>query len=209
MEKKKKSPGKRKSRETKEKREGKEEKEIRAIFDSEKVLEERIKGLNQELRKTNFKTFSEREPEQLNLPPPLEKNSVPQKMQKPPIKLERSIASSSHFINKEENSISYSPISGENKKEDKYNTISKDYSILQKESMKQNANFAVQPGFGEFSKENILEEFHKSIMNPLAEESLRTSGKKDEEYFVKPAFSEKERKPHNPFEKKEIKYEKI
>jgi hypothetical protein len=197
----------------KEKEEIKEQKEIKEISYDEKLLEERIKKLNQEINRgiisqNSSANIGEENVEILDLPTPLKKRSI---QQRTPRRLERSIMSSNPPTNKEEeeDSIKYSLTTGGKKKEEKYNVISQEYSTMQKESRKQNTDFLVQSDFNEFSKRNILEDSPKRNINPIAEESLRSAGKKDEEYFIKPAFTEKERKPHNPFEKKEIKYDKF
>jgi hypothetical protein len=192
----------------KEKKQLKEQKQIKTLSYDEKILEERIKELNQELKEMGPPSMIE--PPQFTPPAQLKKIKTPERVSST-IKLERSIISSNPSITKEieDNTIEYiSPI-GEKKKDEKYNVISKDYSIMQKEERKQNPNFLVQSDFEEFSSKNIGGDFQKRNINPFAEESLRSSSKKEEEYFVKPSFIEKERKPHNPFEKKEIKYDKI
>jgi hypothetical protein len=204
-----------KKRETKKEREEKEQKKIRTIADSEKILERKIKKLDEELRepqnKIQLSGFVEdaESLELLNPPSPLEKTNAQQRTH---VVLERSIMSSNPSITKveEENPIKYSLMPSENKKEAKYSVISKDYSVIQRETMKQNPSFLVQANdFNESGRRNVLEEFPKRNINPIAEESLRGSEKKDGEYFVKPSFIEKERKPHNPFERKEIQYDKF
>jgi hypothetical protein len=192
----------------KEKEELKEQKEIKTISYDEKILEEKIKELNKELKEID--TPSLIEPQEFISPIPV-KEAEPKKRVVPTVRLERSIISSNPSITKEieDNSIEYTPLTGEKKKEEKYNILSKDYSVMQKEARKQNPNFLVQSDFGEFTRKNISEDFQKRNINPFAEESLKSSNKNDEEYFVKSSFTEKERKPHNPFEKKEIKYDTI
>jgi hypothetical protein len=196
-----------KKKDQKEKDEIKEQEEIRKMSYDKKILEERIKKLNQELNEAEPKNIIQ-VPPIVALPSILKKIEAPQKT---PVKLERSIMSSNPSITKEieEDSIEYDLNMGEKKKEEKYNIMSQEYSTMQKEARKQNPNFLVQSNFEEFSRRNISEDLPRRNINVFAEESLRNSEKKEEEYFVKPSFIEKERKPHNPFEKKEIKYEKF
>lgn len=192
----------------KEKEELKEQKKIKNISYDEKILEEKIKELNKELKEIDSPSLIE--PQEFISPTPF-KEAESKKRVVPTVRLERSIISSNPSITKEieEDSIEYTPLTGEKKKEEKYNILSKNYSVIQKEARKQNPNFLVQSDFGEFTKKNISEDFQKRNINPFAEESLKNSNKNNEEYFVKSSFTEKERKPHNPFEKKEIKYETI
>ncbi|HPD81739.1 MAG TPA: hypothetical protein PK357_01425 [Candidatus Pacearchaeota archaeon] len=192
----------------KEKEELKEQKEIKNLSYDEKILEEKIKELNKELKENN--PSSPIEPQRFISQSPL-KEVETKKGVAHPIRLERSIISSNPSITKEieDDSIEYTPLIGEKKKEEKYNILSKDYSVMQKEARRQNPNFLVQSDFEEFTKKNISENFQKRNINPFAEESLKSSNKNNEEYFVKSSFTEKERKPHNPFEKKEIKYDTI
>lgn len=203
MEKKKKRVKKKTQRE---KEESKEQKEIKTLSYDEKILEEKIKELNKELKENDLPSIIE--PQEF-LPPVQLKEVESKKRIVPTIRLERSIISSNPSITKEieDDSIKYTPLTGGKKKDEKYNVLSKNYSVMQKEARKQNPNFLVQSDFEEFTKKNINQNFQKRNMNPFAEESLKSSNKNNEEYFVKSSFTEKERKPHNPFEKKEIKYE--
>jgi hypothetical protein len=108
-------------------------------------------------------------------------------------------------LKEEEDSINYSLINKKNEQE--YKLISQESRIVQRESIKQNPNLLMkEPSFIDLERKNIVENFPKRTFNAIADENLKGGGNVDKNYIIRPSFVEKERKPHNTFEKKDIKY---
>ncbi|MFH1503146.1 MAG: hypothetical protein ABIE36_00620 [Candidatus Diapherotrites archaeon] len=192
--------GKKETKKRKQETKG-EKREIKIILENERPLEERIEKLNE----SEFENFLE----QLEIPkvsPSLRKINAPQKI---PARLEENLIQSSSFNEEEEeNSIKYNLIGGEKKKEAEYSIISQEYSAIQKETLKHNPHIITkEQSFVDLNRKNIVENFPKRNFNPFAEETLTNSVNTDKNYISKLSFTEKERKPHNPFERKEAKYE--
>lgn len=182
----------------------KSKKEIKII--NEIPLEKRIESTERGISENEFGEFFE-QPELPKVSPSLTKINAPQRI---PTSLEGNLGEFSISDSKDEeenNSFKYNLMKGENKKEEAYSTLSQEYSVIQKETLKHNPHVLIkEQTFIDLNQRNIVENFPRNNIHPFSEEILRNSEKKEENYLFKSSFDKKERKPHNPFERKEIKY---
>ncbi len=209
MAKKKKIKEKISDEEKKEKETSEEKGKQKIIIENEKPLEERIETSEEEINENEFEEFFE----QSELPktsPSLRRINAPQRI---PARLEENLIQSTNFNKDEkedENSFKYDLRDEKTGKEGKYSIISQEYSAIQKETLKHNPHILMkEQSFIDLNQKNIVENFPRTNLNALAEETLKNPENRDDKYTSKFTFREKERKPHNPFEKKEINYNKF
>lgn len=177
------------------------------------LSQEEVNSLEQMLDKDEEKIdFSElkeflNEPKTESSSPSLKKINPPQKN---PVRLEGNFIetpiSNNELKEEEENPIKYNLINKKNEQE--YQVISQDNRLMQKESIRQNTNIIVKnQSLIDLNRKNIVENFQRRTFNPIVDEDLKNIKNTDKNYIVKSSFVERERKPHNPFERKEIKYD--
>lgn len=139
--------------------------------------------------------------------PSLQKINPPQRN---PVRLEENFIEDTSPISstnsrEEENPINYNLV--KKNEEQKYQTISPEYQAIQKESRMQNPHLVVkQNRFVDLERKNIVENISRQAFNPISDETLK-GREKNEDYIFKSSFKDRERKPHNPLEKTEIKYD--
>ena len=120
--------------------------------------------------------------------------------------LEKDLSLEQRPISNLEELEDFSTSKKEEKTEEKYQTISQDYEELERKRFEENPNMAVRHSFSNIEDMDIV---HNQIqrINPILEPSMRNDeGNLEKKYFNKMG-EVKESKPHNPFEKQELKYD--